>query len=153
LFVDPQCAICRTTTPGVEAAAAAAGMPLREHLLTGLGAASEVAARAMLAARVQGREAEMRMRLSRAALVTNAAYVEAVAREIGVDPLRLARDMMSPEVDAELDQAARLAASFGISGTPAMVIGRTVVIGAMRRAEVAALIDMERAEVAPGPCG
>lgn len=151
-FLDPQCPICRRMLPDVVAAAGEAGAPLRVQLLTGLGPASDIAARAILAARVQGREADMRDRLSRAMLVTDLNYVRAAAAAIGADPDRLVADMRAPEVSVELRQAADLARLFGLRGTPATVIGRTLVEGRMSRAEMASLLTTEARE-SPGPCG
>ncbi len=150
-FLDPQCPICRQMLPEVIGAATASGAPLRIHLLTGLGPASEVAARAILAARAQGLEAAMRDRLARAALVPDMSYVLAVAGSVGAEPGRLAADMDSETVTAELGRAADLARIFGLRGTPATFVGHTLAEGRLGRGEIEALIRQEAGE-SPGPC-
>lgn len=151
-FYDPQCPVCRKLLPRLSDVAAETGVSLVHHVLTGLGPASENAARATVAARGQGLEAAMRHRLLRAQLVVDAAYVAAVAEGLGADPARLGRDMAAAAVTEELVRSASLARALGILGTPATVIGRTLVSGDMGMAEIIALIERERAEVFPGPC-
>ena len=53
-------------------------------------------------------------------------------------------DMHAPETDAALERNASLAQSFGFRGTPAMVVGGTVVVGPVTQAELEALIALER---------
>jgi protein-disulfide isomerase len=55
----------------------------------------------------------------------------AVARELGLDMDRLAKDIESPEVKAGLDEVMRLADSLQINGTPTFVVGQDVVVGAV----------------------
>ena len=55
----------------------------------------------------------------------------AVARDLGLDMDKLARDMESPEVKAGLDEVMQLADSLQINGTPSFVVGQDVVVGAV----------------------
>lgn len=55
----------------------------------------------------------------------------AVAREVGVDMDRLAKDMKSPEIEKTLQQDFKLAELLGLNGTPSYVIGDEVVVGAI----------------------
>jgi protein-disulfide isomerase len=55
----------------------------------------------------------------------------AVARELGLDMDRLAKDMDSPEIKGGLDEVMRLADSLQINGTPTFVVGQDVVVGAV----------------------
>jgi protein-disulfide isomerase len=55
----------------------------------------------------------------------------AVAKEVGLDPARLEKDMNNPEVRATLEESLKLAESLGLNGTPSYVIGPDVVIGAV----------------------
>ena len=55
----------------------------------------------------------------------------AVAREVGVDMDRLAKDMKSPEIEKTLQQDFKLAELLGLNGTPSYVIGEEVVVGAI----------------------
>jgi protein-disulfide isomerase len=55
----------------------------------------------------------------------------AVARELGLDMDKLARDMESADVKTGLDEVMQLADSLQINGTPTFVVGQDVVVGAV----------------------
>jgi protein-disulfide isomerase len=55
----------------------------------------------------------------------------AVARDLGLDMDKLARDMESPDVKAGLDETMQLADALQINGTPTFVVGQDVVVGAV----------------------
>ena len=55
----------------------------------------------------------------------------AVAKEAGVDMVRIEKDLASPEVRATLEENFKLAEAMGMNGTPSYVIGKQVVIGAV----------------------
>ena len=54
-----------------------------------------------------------------------------IARAIGLDVERLRRDMEDRAIAEYLDETARLADALGIGGTPAFVIGGTLIPGAV----------------------
>jgi protein-disulfide isomerase len=54
-----------------------------------------------------------------------------VAKELGVDTARLAKDMEAPEVKAAIDDTVRLGDRLGLTGTPSFVIGEDVISGAV----------------------
>lgn len=55
----------------------------------------------------------------------------AVAREMGLDMDRLAKDMESPEIATGLQEVMGMADSLQINGTPSFVVGQEVVVGAV----------------------
>ena len=55
----------------------------------------------------------------------------AVARDLGLDMDRLAKDMQSPEIEAGLQEITQMAESLQINGTPAFIVGQEVVVGAV----------------------
>jgi protein-disulfide isomerase len=55
----------------------------------------------------------------------------AVARELGLDMDKLAKDMESADVKTGLDEVMQLADSLQINGTPTFVVGQDVVVGAV----------------------
>jgi protein-disulfide isomerase len=55
----------------------------------------------------------------------------AVARELGLDMDKLAKDMDSPEIKNGLDEVMQLADALQINGTPTFVVGQDVVVGAV----------------------
>ena len=54
-----------------------------------------------------------------------------VARDLGLDMDRLAKDMRNPQVDAGLQEVMQMADALQISGTPSFVVGQEVVVGAV----------------------
>jgi len=116
---------------------------LVQHELPIFGPASELAARASVAAARQGLQQPLRQRFMRTSLVADQRSVLAVAAGVGIDSARLARDMNSAEVQAELDRTRALADVFGFAGTPGLVIGRTVAEGAVPRSLLRRIIADE----------
>ena len=55
----------------------------------------------------------------------------AVAKELGLDMERLAKDMENPEVKTGLEETMKLADSLQINGTPTFVLGQDLVVGAV----------------------
>src|SRR5271165_2921447 len=55
----------------------------------------------------------------------------AVAKDLGLDMDKLAKDMESPDVKTGLDEAMQLADALQINGTPTFVVGQDVVVGAV----------------------
>ena len=55
----------------------------------------------------------------------------AVAKEVGLDMTRLAKDMASDEVKTTLAESFKIAEAVGLNGTPSYVIGGEVVVGAI----------------------
>lgn len=97
-----------------------------------LGPASLVAAKAALAARVQGRYAEFHR-----ALITQKGRLDdelifKTARSAGLDVDKLRKDMEAPEIQLHLAANRALADGLGLSGTPAFIIGQEVFPGAIR---------------------
>ncbi len=65
----------------------------------------------------------------------------AVARELGLDMDRLAKDMGSPEVETGLQEVMGMADSLQINGTPSFVVGQEVVVGAVGYDQLKEKID------------
>jgi hypothetical protein len=149
-FSDYYCPWCRDLTVRL-AARDDPGLHLAWHELPLLGDASEAAARAALAADLQGAYPAFQARLLRAAFQPTDAYLADLARSLGLDPARLVADARGAEVARRLEASARAAATLGIGATPALVVGRTLVLGAIPDARLDALIAIERGE-GPPPC-
>jgi len=146
-FSDFNCPNCRvmqailddyqTANPGV--------LRLVRFELPILGAASTTASKAVLAADRQGAYEKMHARLMRNRMVSDLNLVKAMAESIGLNSDQLVADMQRTEIDTALDQARALADVFGFYGTPGMVMGRTVFLGAIPAADVAQIIADEQA--------
>lgn len=79
-------------------------------------------------------------------------YLEILARDIGVDEDRLLSDMESDAVSEQLRATEAVARIFGFIGTPALVVGRTVVVGTVSEGVIAALVEQERRDGPPPVC-
>ena len=97
------------------------------HLVFGefpiLGPESTLAARAALASRAQGLYEPFHRALLGADGPFDLDLILAVARSVGLDAERLARDMKDTSLDALIARNAILANALGVRGTPAFVIG------------------------------
>ena len=105
-----------------------------------LGPVSRFAARAAMAAHRQERYHELHVALMRWPGELNETGIVKIAAAVGLDVERLRRDMEDPAIAAYLDETARLAQTLGIEGTPAFVIGDTLVPGAVDGAALAEIV-------------
>jgi protein-disulfide isomerase len=144
-FFDYQCPICRRLTPRLRALK---GVDIEWHDLSGLGPASETAARAAIAAGQQGAYDAFHDRLMRARFQPNEGYVASLAQSIGIDADRLQRDMFSELTDTRLWLSRALATSLGMVGTPGLVIGHSVIIGDVSNRDMARIIAEETGQPA-----
>lgn len=150
-FLDYQCGYCKKMFPILhELAERRDDLRIVFKDLPFLGPKSRVAARAALAAQRQDayyafHEAVMTMRgqLSKARLLD-------VAASLGLDVDRLERDMADPAIDARIDGNVALARALGIGGTPALVVGETLIPGAVGYDQLARLVDRAKAEADKG---
>jgi len=147
-FSDYYCPYCRVQTTrlvemieGMQQDVAVAW-----HELPLLGDNSNLAAKAALAAKRQGSYVAFHERLMRSAFQATPEYLSQLSDDIGVDGTQLAADMESTSIAEELENSAALARIFAFVGTPALVIGRTVVQGQISDKMVRQIIELERAE-------
>jgi protein-disulfide isomerase len=96
-----------------------------------LGPDSLYAAKAALAARRQGKYWQFHQALFSASARLGQEKVLAVAKDVGLDVAQLQKDMKDPSMAKVIDANLQLAAALGINGTPAFVIGETLVPGAV----------------------
>lgn len=153
-FSDYNCPFCRVLTLRLAEIEkdAKSGVEIAWHEFPLLGEASEMAAKSALAAKRQGAYVEFHRRLMRAPFQTTPEYLVALADSIGIDHDELRKDMESEAVSRELAQSSALAEVFGFIGTPALVVGRTVVQGEIGDATLGRLIERERADGAITAC-
>ena len=94
-----------------------------------LGEGSRFAARASLAAGQQDQYQAFHRALMDLPGEATEASVISTARTLGLDVSKLRRDMAAPEVDAHLERSDQLARALRLTGTPAFVVGNTLVPG------------------------
>jgi protein-disulfide isomerase len=145
-FFDARCGYCKQLHPTMEALLRRdPNVRVVMKDLPILGPNSVLAARALLAAQRQGRYGP----LYDALLTLRAEPTEAVIRQqaerIGLDWSRLRRDMDDPALERRIQSNLRLAGALGIEGTPALVIGETLVPGAVDLPALERLVAEARA--------
>jgi protein-disulfide isomerase len=134
-FTDYNCGYCRRGFSDVlQLMKDDAGLRVIIKELPVLGARSQEAAEAAIAARLQDPGGERMLALHRRLMEEKGAVdrtrVLAVAAELGFDAASIEKNLNSPEVKASLEETARLAGELGIRGTPSYVVGNDVVRGA-----------------------
>lgn len=143
-FIDYRCGYCRSMAPALRALLEQdrrVRLVIKEFPI--LGPDSTTAARAALAARRQGRYAELHWALLQSKDLSEAAILD-LARRLGLDADRLARDMRDPAIERQLEKVRALADALGLGGTPSFVVGDTLIPGAAPVARLAELIGRER---------
>jgi protein-disulfide isomerase len=68
----------------------------------------------------------------------------AAARDSGADMDKLAKDMEGPDIQATLQESAKLADALSLTGTPTYVVGDEVVVGAVGYAQIRGRLDNVR---------
>ena len=144
-FTDYRCPYCRTLTGILSELRDEVGVRVVYKEWPILGEPSRLAARAALAAAGQGRYVELHEKLMASRLTPTDAYVRDIAAALGLDVERLRADMSGELIAGALRDNARLAARLGLSGTPALVVGRTIVLGAVTKSQLLSLIAEESA--------
>jgi protein-disulfide isomerase len=96
-----------------------------------LGEASELAAKAALASRAQGKHQTFHEALLAAKGDMTKESILSIARQVGLDPARLEADMANSEWQTIIDRNRALAKDLGISGTPGFIVGTELVPGAL----------------------
>ena len=148
-FFDYRCGFCRRMTDSIFQVVDAdtrVRWVFKEFPV--LGAESELAARAALAARNQGKYVEFHRVLMTGPTSFNEAILAQLARSVGIDPLQLRKDMEDPSIVEALRRNAEIAERIGIRGTPAFVINDQFYGGAMSAENLAQAIQIARMEAA-----
>lgn len=131
-FFDYRCGYCRRMLPTLQTLLdrdPKLRIVLKDFPI--LGPESLTAARAAVAARRQGGDFwRLHVAMMGAEELSEAAILD-LARGLGFDAERLARDMRDPSVDRELQANIALAQQIGINGTPAYVLGGELIPGAV----------------------
>ena len=144
-FFDYQCGYCkRMTGPLFETARTDGRVRLVMKEFPILGPVSEIAARAALASRRQGRYEDMHIALMNLRGRLTEQSVLQTARELGLDLDRLEADMADPEVARVYEKVRALANRLDIGGTPTLIIGGEVIQGAVDAGQLQALLGEAR---------
>lgn len=149
-FFDYRCGFCKRVFPSVMKALKSDGnvrLVLKEFPI--LGPESVTASKAALAAWTIAPDKydayHQALMLTRGGLPES--RVLEIADSLGIDSAKIKSEMNSPEIEAIIRKNYKLAESLGISGTPAFVVGGTLVPGAIDLAALMGLIADARSNL------
>lgn len=144
-FFDYNCPYCKRVADDVrQLIAEDPGIRLVYREWPILGAGSQLAARAALAAQRQGRYEQMHRALMDQPRVTEQSVLRA-AQAVGLDMPRLRRDMQNRKIERHIAESFQLARELGINGTPAFVIGDRITQGLITPEKMRAYVREARA--------
>ena len=148
-FFDFQCGYCKQVSPMLsELLRADPGVRIVFKQFPVLGPKSVTAAKFALAAARQGKYQAIHEALLSTEGIDDAKLF-LIAEGNGLDATRLRQDMASSAVADEIEVNSKLGASLGITGTPAFVVGDTLVPGALDLNAMRQLIAAARQQSSP----
>ncbi|MGE3476700.1 MAG: DsbA family protein [Rhodospirillaceae bacterium] len=140
-FFDYNCGYCKQVYPTVMETLKEDGkikLVLKEFPILGPG--SVVASQAALAARKQNKYQDFHMAMLSHRGQLNEDSIMKIAADVKLDVKKLREDMKAPEITEILKKNHQLAQDLGIEGTPAIVVGETLVPGALQKDHLKELI-------------
>ncbi len=144
-FYDTRCPYCRRMLPVIaELVRVEPNVKVTMKDMPILGPASLLESRALLAAQRQGGYFKMRDAVMASGTPSTIDSLRETADRLGLDSARMTRDMDDPAIKTRLEGNVSLAQQIGIQGTPAMVIGTTLLAGATDVAELRQAIAAAR---------
>ena len=145
-FSDFYCPYCRILSSDLIAAANSEKMDITWHQVPIFGEASELAAKAAIAAGEQSAYVVFHDTLVSRPVVMTRPYLARVASDLGLDQNQFWADFDSAKTQKKLDRASVLFDRFRLIGTPGLVVGRTLVEGRISSTNLQQLIERERAD-------
>jgi protein-disulfide isomerase len=144
-FFDLRCPFCKRLAPEMAAFLQRdRNVRLVMKELPILGPGSVTAARALIAAQRQGRYGEFYDALMALRGEPTIEAMRAEARRIGLDWGRIEREMEEPAITRRIERNIELARRLNVEGTPALVIGETLLPGAVDAAALEAAVSQLR---------
>ncbi|HUC66712.1 MAG TPA: DsbA family protein [Stellaceae bacterium] len=144
-FFDYRCPYCKEVEPSLDALLQQdPKLRIVYKEFPVLGPASVYASRIALAARQQGKYAAFHKAMMGTKGEVTDDVVLKVATSVGIDVEKAKADMNAPEIDDLIKRNYALADALDIQGTPAFVIGDTLIPGATDIAKLRALIAEQR---------
>lgn len=146
-FFDYQCGYCKRVRPAIERLRTEqADVRLIYKEFPILGPASVFAAKAAIASRRQGGDKYVALHNALLALKggLDQETVFMAAREVGLDVERLKQDMEAPEVEQAIEFNRGLAQQMNVRGTPTIIVGQTLLPGAVPYERLAQAVQEAR---------
>jgi protein-disulfide isomerase len=148
-FYDLRCPYCRRMVPVLETLLRQdPNVRLVYKDIPILGPGSRLGARAVLAAQRQDGYVKLQSAIMQSSAQITEESLRAAAARAGLDWERLQRDMKDPAIEARLAANLDLAHRLGVDGTPAFVIGKQFVPGAVELADLQGAVAAARAATA-----
>jgi protein-disulfide isomerase len=140
-FNDYQCPYCKKAYQAMKSVVGSDGkVRIIYKDLPILGDASKIAAQAALASMKQGKHQALHNALMEFGGKLDRDKILEIAVGVGVDRAQLEKDMEDPKIKALIERNLSLASTLGVRGTPAFVIGKQFVPGAVDAAALKQLI-------------
>lgn len=136
-FYDTRCPYCRRMLPTMDALLRAdrdVRVVYKDWPI--LGPASQVESRALLAAQKQGGYFKLQAALMGSSTPSSSDSIRAAADRLGLNGAQLLKDMDDPAIKTRLEGNLAVARQIGLQGTPALIIGKRLIGGAMDEAEL-----------------
>ena len=144
-FNDYQCPYCKRAYQALKSVAGADGrIKIVYKDIPILGEASKLAALAALASVRQGKHGALHSALMEYPGKLDEDKIFEIATGVGLDRALLQKDMNDPKLKEIIDRNMMLASQLGVRGTPAFVIGKQFVPGAIDAAALRQLIAEAR---------
>jgi len=144
-FFDYRCPYCKATAPRLKAMMAEdpnIKLVMKEYPI--LSEESFEAARAALAAAMQGKYEAFHFELMENPGDLSERHLRAIAGRVGVDAERMVEDMQSEEVDEAIRRNHQLARRLRLTGTPALYVGPFFQPGAIELEQLRDLVVLAR---------
>ena len=140
-FNDYQCPYCKRAHQALKSAVGTDGkVKIVYKDIPILGEASKVAALAALASVRQGKHGALHTAMMEFTGKLDQDKIFEIAVGVGLDRAQLEKDMADPKLKEIIDRNMMLASALGVRGTPAFVIGKQFVPGAIDAATLKQLI-------------
>ena len=147
VFTDPLCPFCRRLIPTVRALLQEdRGVKVIWKDIPVLGPASQLEARALLAAQAQGGYDRMQYALLQVLAPLDRDDLRGIADALDLNGNAIVRDLDDPAIKARLAANIALAQQLHIEGTPATVVGGRVVPGAVHLDDLEEIVAEARAK-------
>ena len=146
-FFDYRCPYCKVTAPRLQALIKEdpnLKVIMKEFPI--LSPQSLEGAKAAIAAAKQGKYEDFHFALMQNPGDLGERHLRRIAKQVGADPDLLIEEMASVEIAQAIERNRSLGRAIGVTGTPAMFIGRTLIPGAVELDRLRELVAATRRE-------
>ena len=136
VFMDPYCGYCKKFHGEIDTILSKnKDVKITFIDIPIMGPGSNIAVKAMLAAKAQGKYDQLQKAIFTADKNLSKKQLLKIANSLGIDTKQLETDMKSKAIEAQVNRNAELARTLGINGTPTLIIGESKVIPGFVSAE------------------